>query len=168
MLPLKNKGLFLEEILNLTHNHYLQTNQALVNKIPTNIKMFKKTGDIIHQAVFSPGSNCDYVGIYHGVYLEFEAKETYDSVFKYQNLRKNQINELDQVINHRGLAFVIIYFDIVEKFFLIDWRVLKTHFSKTKKTIPWEWFTQFGHELKLDHHLCLDYLPALNYLINCI
>lgn len=118
--PLKNKGLFLETVLNLTHQRYFDNQQALVNKIPTNIKLVKKGDQKSNQPVFSTGRNCDYVGVYHGTYFEFEAKETQQAVFKAQMIRKNQVQELDAVLAHQGLAFLIVYFVTEERFFLIE------------------------------------------------
>ncbi|ATG97293.1 Holliday junction resolvase RecU [Mesoplasma lactucae] len=166
MNPIKNKGLFLEEVLNITNQKYIDSNKAIVNKIPTNIKLIKANDNLINKAIFKEGSNCDYVGCYKGCYFEFEAKETIKDSFSYQNLRKNQITELNRIVDNHGIAFIIVYFSSEERFFICDWLLMKNYFIKFKKTIPLEWFIENTAELFINSHLELDYLKEFNRLTN--
>ena len=79
-LSYKNRGMFLENIINETNNYYLEKDRAIIYKKPTPIKVLnveyrtKKT-TMINKAVFSHTSTLDYNGIYKGHYIEFDAKE---------------------------------------------------------------------------------------------
>lgn len=166
MNPLKNQGMFLEEVLNLTHQKYSEENICLVCKIPTNIGLIKTDNKIINQAFFKDSYNCDYIGNYEGHYFEFEAKETYQTFFNWQALRKNQIKKLNQVLATKGLAFLIIYFGQEELFYLVDFAILQTTIINFGQKIPLEWFEQNAKQLNLNSQLKLDYLEYLNFLTN--
>ena len=42
--------------------------------------------------------------------MDFEAKETKVKTFPFANISKHQIDHLQKIINHGGIAFVIIAF----------------------------------------------------------
>jgi len=164
MLPIKNKGMFLEEILNLTNQKYLEEKRCFVTKIPTSLKVIK--GQNQTKIAYQENFNCDYIGCYQGQYFEFEAKETDLRAFSFYNLRKNQIAKLNLIVQNQGIGFVIIYFNYYDRYFLVNWLTFQHTNFKNKKTIPLEWFIENSFELFIQHNLTLDYLPIINRLIN--
>ena len=77
----KNRGMSLENDLNLTNLYYKENNIAYIYKKPTPIKVVKanyseKGNRVIKEAYYSEPSTTDYNGIYNGYYIDYEAKET--------------------------------------------------------------------------------------------
>ncbi|ATZ18836.1 Holliday junction-specific endonuclease [Williamsoniiplasma somnilux] len=169
MKPINNQGMFLEEILNITHNKYEQQEICSVSKIPTNIGVVKTNHNkLINSALFKESSNCDYIGNFIGRYFEFEAKETYQDFFNWQGIRKNQIKKLNHILATNGLAFLIIYFGQFDKYFLIDFALLQFRVNNFGQKVYFQWFEKNAHELFLTHELKLDYLQCFNSLTNWI
>ncbi|UKS54200.1 Holliday junction resolvase RecU [Mycoplasma feriruminatoris] len=168
MYPLKNKGQYLETILNITNQKYLDENMCVVTKIPTNINLIKINNKIITNATFKDNFNCDYIGVYNGLYFEFDAKETSKDEFNFNAIRKNQQQKLDLVTKNKGLAFIILYFSQYDDFYLISYSQLKEYIKANKKTIPRSWIISNCKELFLTNKLKLDYLKHFDHLINQI
>jgi recombination protein U len=51
------------------------TGRGIINKVPVNYDLLEVKNNII-SGVIKSNNNCDYIGIYNGQYVEFEAKET--------------------------------------------------------------------------------------------
>ena len=73
-----NRGMNLENALNLTNDYYLKTDLALIYKKPTPIGVvdvsYTNNKKIIEKAYFKEQSTLDYNGLYRGKYIEFDAK----------------------------------------------------------------------------------------------
>ena len=71
----KNRGMTLEEDLNITNNYYLENNIAYIYKKPTPIKVvkavFQNNIRVIKEAYYSEPSTTDYNGIYKGCYIDY-------------------------------------------------------------------------------------------------
>ncbi|WP_031542996.1 Holliday junction resolvase RecU [Mesoplasma photuris] len=166
MNKIKNKGAFLEEIISITISKYTDQKIAIISKIPTNINFANIENNVIKKAYFALNTNCDYIGLWNGRYLEFEAKETYEKVFKYSLLRSNQIKKLNDVDQMGGIAFIIVYLGYYDRFFLIKWNILNNYISSNKKSITIDWFELYAHELFINENLKLDFIEKLNFLIS--
>ena len=72
----KNRGMWLEHIINDSNTFYINKDKAIIYKKPTPIKVLdvsyptRKT-TVINKAVFESISTLDYNGIYKGKYIEF-------------------------------------------------------------------------------------------------
>ncbi|AHI53669.1 Holliday junction-specific endonuclease [Spiroplasma sabaudiense Ar-1343] len=162
-----NKGMFLETVINHANKYYLNNNIALVSKINVNINLVKIEDKQITKANFSQNFNCDYIGLFQGTYLEFEAKETYKDHFSFINLKKHQEEKLVSVTQNFGLGFVIIYFHNFDQYFCVN--ILKLVWqAKENKKIPYLWFKENAIEIFMKNGLLLDYLSGVSRLINCI
>ena len=74
-----NRGMNLEEDINISNQYYIDKGIALINKRPTPINVVKvdySRGAKIQNAYFEKQSTTDYNGVYRGKYLDFEAKST--------------------------------------------------------------------------------------------
>src|SRR5690625_4098249 len=111
-----NRGMNLEEDINLTNKYYLAMNLAVIHKKPTpvqivNVNYPKRSAAVITEAYFQQASTTDYNGIYRGKYIDFEAKETRSTTsFPLANVHEHQINHMRSVIEHGGISFMIIRF----------------------------------------------------------
>ncbi|AOG60217.1 Holliday junction-specific endonuclease [Spiroplasma helicoides] len=159
---IKNKGMFLETILNNSVD-YLLERKLLIQKIPINNSLISVENNVI-KAKLDKNNFCDYIGIYKGSYLEFEAKETSLDHFSFSNIKQNQIDKLNQIKELMGISFLIIYFHKYNEFFGISLEEVKNY--KSKK-IPYSWFKEFGYKLEFDK-IHLNIVPYINHLISCI
>ncbi len=120
-----NRGMTLEEDLNVTNRYYLENNIAVIHKKPTPIQIVhvdypKRSAAVIKEAYFKQASTTDYNGLYKGRYIDFEAKETkFRSSFPLKNFHEHQIKHMESVLEHGGICFVILRFSSIEKVFLL-------------------------------------------------
>ena len=158
-----NRGMNLEEDINLSNEYYRQNGLSLITKRPTPINVVKvdyTKGAIITNAYFEKQSTTDYNGVYKGRYIDFEAKSTIKTTsFPLANISKHQIEHLKQVIKHGGIAFFIIEFAKLQEVFLLDASyVIDFYENGARKSIPYEQVISHGHVIKK------GYMPRLNYL----
>lgn len=163
-----NRGMVLEDDLNITNEYYRESGIAVIYKKPTPITIHKvnyKSRDnaFIEKASFKIPSTTDYNGIYKGKYIDFEAKETRSKTsFPLANIHEHQLKHLDSIVNHGGIGFIIVRFVTLNKTFLLMWEDIKEFIEgDTRKSIPLSFFEKKG---KL---ICLSLRPRLDYL-KCI
>ena len=158
-----NRGMNLEEDINLSNDYYRQNNLCLVTKRPTPINVVKvdySKGAIITNAYFEKQSTTDYNGVYKGRYIDFEAKSTLKTTsFPLANISEHQIDHLKHVLKHNGIAFFIIEFAKLNQVFLLDASyVIDFYENGDRKSIPYKDIILNGHEIKK------GFSPRLNYL----
>ena len=84
-----NRGMTLEEDINVTNNDYLLTDTAIIHKKPTPINIVKvdypsRNKAKITEAYFKLPSTTDYNGIYKNKYIDFEGTKP-AKVYKFSN-----------------------------------------------------------------------------------
>lgn len=168
-LSYKNRGLSLESMINDTNKFYVFHDKALIYKKPTPIHIVKidNKEKVIKEAFFEMPSTTDYNGIYKGKYIDFEAKETKSKTsFTLSNIHPHQIKHLKKVKEMGGIAFLIIYFTLLDKAFLYFIDDYENYFNKenNKKSIPLEELIKNGHEIKISLFPPLDYLKIIDEL----
>lgn len=165
-----NRGMDLEYDLNLSNQYYLKHNIAVIYKKPTPIKVvnitFQNKKAIINEAYFKEPSTTDYNGLYQGKYIDFEAKEVSNHRFALSNIHPHQVDHLRKVIEHGGVAFIIVRFIKQQKTYLLMASHL-IHFieHRTEKSIPLSFFEEEGIKIKESFMPRLDYLQALEKCI---
>lgn len=167
-----NRGMNLENDINISNQYYIDTKQAFIYKKPTPIKILKvnypsktnKTGRItIKEAYFESPSTTDYNGLYQGKYIDFEAKETNNkSYFPLENIHPHQMNHLRNIMENGGIGFLIIRFTEYHKTFLLFASDFFSYIDHTtRKSVPYEYFLEKGHEIKEKYAPRLDYLEII-------
>ena len=163
-----NRGMTLESDLNLTNDYYKENNIALIYKKPTPIKVLKvnETKTRIKDGYYEQKSTLDYNGVYHGKYLEFDAKETNSKTsFPITNIHPHQIEHIKNVIRHQGIAFLIIRFNYHNKTYLLPGNNLIEFLNTNeRKSIPLEYFQNNCKEIVLKYRPRLDYLKIIDIL----
>jgi len=159
----KNRGMFLENIINDSNTYYNSIDRCLIYKKPTPIKVLNVSypsnkSHIIDKAVYSNISTLDYNGIYRGKYIEFDAKECHNKTsFPLNNIKEHQIEHIKKVILQGGIAFLIIFID--NKFYILRGTDLVEFINNnSRKSIPIEYILEKGKEIKE------SYTPRLKYL----
>ena len=163
LLSAANRGMSLEEDINLSNDYYLEQGIALIHKRPTPINIVKvdySHGARITDAYFEKQSTTDYNGVYKGKYIDFEAKNTKsNTAFPLSNISEHQIIHLKNVLKHGGIAFFIISFQLKNEIYLLDASYVIDFYEHGKrKSIPYEVFKK---EAKLIRQ---DYTPRLHYI----
>lgn len=161
----KNKGMYLENFLNITNKFYKENDIALIYKKPTPIQIVSmdKSKNHITNAYFLEKSTTDYNGIYKGKYIDFEAKECSSSTsFPLKNIKTFQLDHLKKVKEMGGVAFIIFYFKKLDTYFLLFIEQILDFFDNSKRnSIPYEYFQKSGHQIKFSLNPPLDYLKII-------
>lgn len=168
MINYGNRGMALEEDINLSNEFYRLNDIAIIHKKPTPITITKvdypsRLEAVIKEAYFKTPSTTDYNGVYKGRYIDFEAKETRCKNFPLANIHIHQLNHLRQIEKHNGIAFIIVRFSkLDETFVLIAYDLFNYLDNNTKKSIPYSYFKEKGFLLKNTFNPRLDYLKVID------
>ena len=163
-----NRGMMFEAEINLTNEYYLNNDIAVIYKKPTPITINKvdyhsRYDATIKEAHFKIPSTTDYNGIYKGKYIDFEAKETKQKYFPLANIHNHQIEHLKRIINHGGIGFILVNFKTLDKVYLLFGNDL-FNFLKNydRKSIPIDFFEQYGYLIKPKYNPRIDYLGIID------
>ena len=164
-----NRGMNLEDDLNISNKYYLENDIAIIYKKPTPITInkvdYKSRSDaVIKEAHFKTPSTTDYNGIYKGKYIDFEAKETESlTSFPLKNIHKHQIEHLKRIMNHGGIGFVIVRFSKLNKTYLLYIEDLLSFINNNKRvSIPLDYFNKYGYIIKDEINPRLNYINVIN------
>ncbi len=163
-----HRGMSLEEDISLSNEYYLTFNKAVIYKKPTPVQIVKvdyprRESAKIVEAYYKVPSTTDYNGIYRGKYIDFEAKETKAKTFPFQNFHKHQIEHLEKVLQHGGIAFVILAFTMLNEVYLIDASyIVDAYYHSKRKSITYDTVVKIGHLIPSGYHPRLDYLKVID------
>ncbi len=170
-----NRGMTLESEINLSNEYYQEIDKAYIYKKPTPIKITKvdypsRDKAVIKEAFFTVPSTTDYNGIYKGKYIDFEAKETRSRTsFTLSNIHPHQINHLNNVERHGGVAFIIVRFTTLNETYLLSNEKLQEFINNSdKKSIPISYFKKEARLLSDGYRPRIDYLRVVDLLIGGI
>ncbi len=169
IITYKNRGMTLENDLNITNQYYIENDIAYIYKKPTPIKVVKaeynnKGYRVIKEAYYSEPSTTDYNGIYKGFYIDYEAKETKNKTyFPIANIHKHQITHLRHIEKEKGICFLIIRFTSLNKTFLLTASSFLNYLDITKKsTLPLKFIEENGFLIKNKLLKRVDYLEIVD------
>ena len=160
-----NRGMDLEDLINKANKYYLDIDKALIYKKPTPIGISKVSDNVITKSYFKEQSTLDYNGIYKGYYIDFDAKVTNSKTsFPLANIHSHQLEHIKRVINHKGIAFLIIM--INDEVYLLDGKVLLNFINNNdRKSIPYNYIVDNALKINLKINPTLDYLSVVDILI---
>lgn len=162
IISYSNRGMALEDDLNVTNNYYIDKKIAFIYKKPTPIQIVKTSFNPfkITEAFFKEASTTDYNGIYKGYYIDYDAKETNNKTsFPLNNIHKHQLNHLKNIDSAKGIAFLIIRFNKLNRTYLITYKDIENFITNyNRKSIPLSYFEKHAHLIKE------GYIPRLNYI----
>ncbi len=166
-----NRGMDLEQDINITNQYYVDKNIAFIYKKPTPITVtkidYKNNSVIIKEGYFKEPSTTDYNGLYKGLYIDFEAKETSSKTsFPLSNIHKHQIVHLKHIIDNGGIGFLIVRFSSLNKDFILMAKDLMSFLKNNdRKSIPLDYFLDNGYEINISYMPRLDYLKVIDMII---
>lgn len=166
-----NRGKTLEDELNETNEYYLQMGLAVIHKKPVPVQIVKveypsRSAAVIREAYFRAPSTTDYNGVWKGKYIDFEAKETENKTsFPLKNIHDHQIHHMSQVVKQNGVAFMIIRFSSLQRYFILRFEELEVFWNRMisggRKSIALDELEETSIEVKPGAFPRLDYLPVL-------
>ncbi len=163
-----NRGLNLENDINLANEYYKINDVAYIYKKPTPIKLVKVDYKLakITEGYFDTPSTTDYNGIYKGKYIDFEAKETNSKTsFSMSNIHPHQIKHLINVARHGAISFLIVRFNKLSLTYFLSTKDLEFFIKNyERKSIPLSFFNKYGKIIKMKYQPRLDYIEIINNL----
>ena len=165
-----NRGMTLETDINITNQYYIDNNIAFIYKKPTPIQVTKvdysKNSAVIKEAYFKEPSTTDYNGLYKGMYIDFEAKETeIKTSFPLSNIHFHQINHIKNIINNNGIGFLIVRFNKLNKtFLLLGEDLIRFIDTNNRKSIPLKYFEEKAYLIEEKYIPRVDYLKTIDLL----
>ncbi|WP_117275418.1 Holliday junction resolvase RecU [Mycoplasmopsis edwardii] len=119
----KNRGMFLEKIINITIENYWISSYAFIEKkgLPIVFSSIKERNNNLElqNAKLCKKSTVDYIGMFKGKFVCFEAKSCNIERFDFKNIKQHQLDYLNLIDKNGGIAFVIIFFATQNMFFKV-------------------------------------------------
>ncbi|MFJ8235212.1 Holliday junction resolvase RecU [Ureibacillus sp. NPDC094379] len=175
-ISFSNRGKTLEDEINETNTYYLNQQIAIIHKKPVPVQIVKveypsRSAAVIREAYFRTPSTTDFNGVWDGYYLDFEAKETESKTsFPLKNIHQHQVTHMRDVVNQKGIAFTIVRFSVLERYFVLPFQVLFTAWQTMedggRKSIPLETFEKEAYEIPRGFNPSIDYLSAIKKIIS--
>ena len=162
----KNRGMNLENSLNISNEYYREKDRALIYKKPTPIGVvdvsYKNNRKTIEKAYFKEQSTLDYNGLYRGKYIEFDAKETLNkTAFPLSNVHEHQTLQIRNVIKHGGIVFLIIRMNDIT-YLLTGEDYISYIDTEDRKSINYKYIEEKAHVIKESYQPPLDYLNVVD------
>ena len=161
-----NRGMDLEQLINEANKYYLDNDMAVIYKKPTPIQInkvsFSSGKPEVVKGRFNQKSTLDYVGLYKGRYIDFDAKKTLNRTsFPLDNIHSHQIEHINRIINHGGIAFLLI--EICNELYLFKGETLLEFIRLEKrKSIPYNYIKENGYIVKYSYSPVIDYLKIID------
>ena len=157
----------LETLINEANNYYLSEDIAVIYKKPTPVKIKKVTytNDIPKvEGYLNQKSTLDYVGLYKGKYIDFEAKECRSlTAFPFSSIHPHQIRHLAACLRHGAIAFIILRMVNMDETYLIRAEDFVDYYYTTdRRSLPYEWIRENGHRIDYKYLIPCDYLSTVD------
>lgn len=163
-----NRGMDLEKMVNEANTYYGCRNECVMIKVPTPKKILYKNCNgyrVPVKAFYEQKSWLDYVGTIKGVPVTFDAKECKNKTsFPLSNIAPHQIQALKQWHWNGGKGFLIVYFTIHNKMYLLPYELLMEYHNASlnggRKSIPYNVFQEQCYEIAGDRMIVCDWIKA--------
>ena len=166
-----NRGMNLEEDINESNLFYRTHNIGIIHKKPVPLTIAKvdfpsRREAVVREAYFKTPSTTDYNGVYRGKYIDFDAKESKSkTAFPLKNIHPHQLKHLESVLQHGGIAFLIVRFTTLDETYFLKADDLLSFIETTeRKSIPITFFKQHAIPIPNKIHPRVDYLKVIDEL----
>lgn len=159
-----NRGMNLEALINDANKYYEINNLALIYKKPTPVditKVYYNANKVHTNGLLKSKSSLDYVGIYKGKYIDFDAKSTTSKTsYPLSNISNHQIKHIEKVLYHGGISFLII--EINNEIYLFKGDdLIKFINNNERRSIPYRFICETGYLINFTYNPVLDYLKII-------
>ena len=166
-----NRGMKLEEDINESNIFYQTHNIGIIHKKPVPLTIARvdfpsRREAVVREAYFKTPSTTDYNGIYRGKYIDFDAKESKNKTsFPLNNIHPHQLAHLESILQHGGIAFLIVRFTSLDETYFLKAEDLLMFIQQTKrKSIPISFFREHAIIIPYKIHPRIDYLKVIDEL----
>ena len=163
-----NRGMTFEKMINATNDYYLTHGMAVIHKKPTPVQIVRvdypqRSRAKIVEAYFRQASTTDYSGVYRGHYIDFEAKETRQKAIPMKNFHLHQIQHMEQVLEQKGICFVLLHFSSQQETYLLPaFDLIRFyHQDKGQKSMPLGYIQEYGYLVKQGAFPQIPYLDII-------
>lgn len=159
---MKNKGMYIEELVGNTISFYNEQNIGIFEKryLPIKVISIEKNKVI---GYLKEKSYVDFIGLYNKRHIEFETKQTNNDYFKFSLFKEHQLKYLINIFNNGAISFLIIHFYNHDKTFAISAFELISLYEKFKnKKIPLNYIERHFYKLEIIFPGILDLVSFLN------
>jgi len=174
-ISFSNRGKTLEDEINEANDYYIKRRLAIIHKKPVPVQIVKveypsRSAAVIREAYFRTPSTTDYNGVWKGLYIDFDAKETASKTsFPLKNIHLHQMTHMQQVMEQNGVAFIIVRFAAFERYFIVPYEVLQKAWQAMengeRKSIPFSTIEREAFEIPTSYYPRIDFLPIIQQLI---
>ena len=127
------RGSTLEDMINMTNEHYRQQKLALIQKIPTPITPVEIDQSTRHitLAYFEKQSTIDYIGAVQGIPVCFDAKECAVKTFPIMNIHEHQVKFMEDFEKQGGISFILLFFSSLNETYYIPFKDIKFFYERS-------------------------------------
>ena len=127
------RGSTLEDMINMTNEHYRQQKLALIQKIPTPITPVEIDQSTRHitLAYFEKQSTVDYIGAVQGIPVCFDAKECAVKTFPIMNIHEHQVKFMVDFEKQGGISFIMLFFSSLNETYYIPFKDIKFFYERS-------------------------------------
>lgn len=160
-----NRGMAFEHLINITNQQYFQKRRATIQKVATPWKVIRRGKKIVN--AFPEGkSTVDYIGVYNGRPIAFDAKSTRETTrFPLSNIEDHQFKFLKRWQDNGGISFILVEFAKKNEVYILSLSELEKWLRKAneggRKSVPYEWFIMNCELVKSKNGILLDYLGVI-------
>lgn len=159
-----NRGMDLENLINESNKYYLLNDKAIIYKKPTPVTISKveyknkvpKVTGLLEQK-----STLDYVGLYKGKYIDFDAKVTKNKTsFPLSNIHPHQFKHIENIIKHNGISFILL--EINQEIYLIPGeKLIEFKNNNSRQSIPYNYIKDNYYKIEYSINPVLDYIKVI-------
>ncbi len=150
----KNRGMFLETIINKSISFFWENNLAFIEKkgLPITFASVKKQNNkfILENSIISRKNTVDYIGMLNGKFICFEAKTSNEDKFILKNIKQHQLEYLILMQSHGAIAFFVFYFSKQNEFYKVDPMYIDSELKKNKKSLHFEELKENSIKIELN------------------
>lgn len=127
------RGSTLEDMINMTNEHYRQQKLALIQKISTPITPVEIDQSTRHitLAYFEKQSTVDYIGAVQGIPVCFDAKECAVKTFPIMNIHEHQVKFMEDFEKQGGISFILLFFSSLNETYYIPFKDIKFFYERS-------------------------------------
>ena len=156
-----NRGMALESLIEHANAQYAAKGIATIQKVATPWKVIRNGNQIV-SAFPEKKSTVDFIGVFGGKPIAFDAKSTLlKSRIPYSNFEKHQIEFMESWVRNGGTAFFIVEFAVHNERYLLTFSQWMSHETWTGESITYNWFTNNCSRIESANGIVLDYLKEV-------
>lgn len=154
-----------EYLVEMTNNQYALKGIATIQKVATPWKVIRR-GKKIVSAFPEEKSTVDFIGVFNGRAIAFDAKSTrVNTRFDLSNLEDHQFEFLKRWKDNGGISFLLVEFASLREIYILPFRHLEAWWNEAKrggrKSIPYNFFMMECDLVKGKNGILLDYLSII-------